>query len=501
MTAGDVTGIRRWATELDRRRPAIELWGAGTLLVLYVVLRSADAHRRWLELWYVAATAFAVAFPYGGLLLIIPVGMFLGPFLIRPGLPAWTIWIVGWAAGVFVRVVHALVRDRASVVQVYRNPALLATLVLLAASAFSVVTSFRHDGRAIGIDATYRWLWGPGTLLLVLLAAAWVVRGGRLRPLIVAVATGVAGAVLSLALWLDPSVIRDSRIDWMLSPITDVSRLHGITYWATGLEALLIIVVPLLVMAGLFARDRRVRLAAAISLVPVGLALWYTYNRAALFGAYVIAVVASWHARPRLGKALAVVGAIGGMILVPWYMTFRGSTLGSAAIASDGKLLSPSDQMRIDAWIAALRMWLDAPLLGHGFWSFFRLHAQYGSVPLDAPHNDWLRLFAEGGLVAGLAGIAFLLATAWTLTRGRGWLPRAALAAFLCWVLALCFNNIISYDQVSIPLAVVVATGVALVTRERAALPAEADVEAPAKASSPEAPDPDAGGAVAGSPA
>jgi hypothetical protein len=451
---------RAWLRDAD-------VIGAAILLALYVALRTADAPQPVLALWLTAATAFAVAFPGGGLLLVIPVGMFIGPYFMRQSLPAWTVWITAWVVGVLVRVAFAFVRNRTEVLRVYRNPVLLATLALTAASALSVVTTWRHFGRGVGLDAAYRWLWGPGTALLVLLAAAWVIRDGRWRPAAVAVAAGVTGAVVSLVVWFAPTLLPGTAFAWLLGPQTDTTRLHGVTYLATGLEALLIVPAAMLAMAGLFAAGRRTRILAAAGLVPVALAIWFTYNRAGLVGAYVIVVVAAWQARPMLGKVIAAVGIVGGVAVLPFYTAMRGSTLGSIAVPAAGQTLSPSDQMRVDAWAAAVRMWQDAPLLGHGFRSFFRLHETYGSPSLNAPHNDWLRLFAEGGLIAGVAGLAFLVAVVWYLARGRGWVPRAALAAFACWAIALCFNNILSYDQVSIPLMVIVATGVTAVRLER----------------------------------
>ncbi len=441
--------------------------GAAVLLVAYVALRTVGASHAWLELWYVAATAFSVARPYGGLLLVIPVGMFIGPYLLRPGLPAWTIWVIAWTAGVLARVLHALARDRAEVRRVYLSPPMLAVLFLLAASAFSVVTTWRHFGRAIGVDALYRWLWGPGTLLLALLAVAWLVRDARTRPLVLAIATGVVAGVVSLVGWFAPGALRGGPLGWLMGPQTDMTRLHGVTYLATGLEALLIIPVAILAMAALYAADRRLRAVAGLVLVPLGLAIWFTYNRAGLLAFFVIAVVAAWHYRRRLGLALAGVGLAGGLLLLPRYLAIRGDAVGAMGTIAPGQVLAPSDQMRLQAWSAAAGMWRDAPILGRGFWSFFRLHERYGSPALDAPHNDWLRLFAEGGLLAGVAGVAFLVVVGWWLARGRGWLARATLAALVCWALALSFNNIMSYDQVSIPLAVVVATGIALVARER----------------------------------
>ena len=85
---------------------------------------------------------------------------------------------------------------------------------------------------------------------------------------------------------------------------------------------------------------------------------------------------------------------------------------------------------------AASAMWLDEPLIGHGFQSYRELHAAYGDTVLSAPHNEWIRLFAEEGVIVGLAGIAWAVTTLVALARAPGWLGAASIAAFTGWCLA-----------------------------------------------------------------
>ena len=50
------------------------------------------------------------------------------------------------------------------------------------------------------------------------------------------------------------------------------------------------------------------------------------------------------------------------------------------------------------------RMFLDQPLVGQGYRAYRQLSVQFGDPILNAPHNEWLRLFAEhGAIVVGLA--------------------------------------------------------------------------------------------------
>ena len=94
-------------------------------------------------------------------------------------------------------------------------------------------------------------------------------------------------------------------------------------------------------------------------------------------------------------------------------------------------------------------MWVDEPLVGHGFRSYKFLGPEYGDQALGSPHNEWIRLFAEEGVVGGVLGLAFVLAVALSLARTPGWLAAGALGGFVAWALTASFNNPFLFLQVS----------------------------------------------------
>jgi hypothetical protein len=109
-------------------------------------------------------------------------------------------------------------------------------------------------------------------------------------------------------------------------------------------------------------------------------------------------------------------------------------------------------------------MWADEPLTGQGFFAYGRLATQFGDDVLKAPHNEWLRLFAEEGLIVGVAGLAFALATFARLGRDRTFLGAGILAAFVGWCIAATFNNPFGYVQVNTIIFTIVGTGIARVS-------------------------------------
>jgi O-antigen ligase len=129
-------------------------------------------------------------------------------------------------------------------------------------------------------------------------------------------------------------------------------------------------------------------------------------------------------------------------------------------------------------------MWLDQPLFGHGFRSYKILAPAYGDQVLGSPHNEWLRLFAEEGIVAGILGIAFVLAVAWRLARIPGWLAAGALGAFVGWAITATFNNPFLFLQVN-AIAFTIA-GITLgLGRSPAPIATAALTDAPASADEP----------------
>jgi O-antigen ligase len=137
-------------------------------------------------------------------------------------------------------------------------------------------------------------------------------------------------------------------------------------------------------------------------------------------------------------------------------------------------VLIATDQQRLGAWAAAGRMFLDEPILGQGYRAYRQLSVQFGDPILNAPHNEWLRLFAENGIVVGLLGLAFAVATAARLARSPGWLGAGLFGSFLSLCIAASFNNLFLFNQVTIPAMVLAGTGVALAGRSAVAVGGDA---------------------------
>ena len=73
----------------------------------------------------------------------------------------------------------------------------------------------------------------------------------------------------------------------------------------------------------------------------------------------------------------------------------------------------------------------------------------FGDTRLGSPHNEVLRLFAEEGLIGGIALIAFIVALFRELSRRPGWIGSGLLAGAIGYWLAAMFNNPLLFIQVS----------------------------------------------------
>jgi O-antigen ligase len=142
------------------------------------------------------------------------------------------------------------------------------------------------------------------------------------------------------------------------------------------------------------------------------------------------------------------VSIVGGIAVLPTYLQARYEAVGEAGAVAPGQLLIASDAARFTAWGAAIQMFEDRPITGQGFLSYQVLHESYGDPILRSPHNEWLRLFAEEGIVVGLLGVAFIVTTAGALAGVRGALGAGALGGFLGFVTAATFNNPFLFVQV-----------------------------------------------------
>jgi hypothetical protein len=422
------------------------------------------------------------------LVILAAIAPFSEPFSITRQLGVKPFLVVALAGGVLVRVawwaaVRLLARrarrseaiNRPAVAYTRQQLLVLASLtsavVVLAGTALGVVhTSFSFDHNFADV-AAQSWLAGIGGGLIILLAAAWAGFRGAIRPLVAAVVSATVGGVVSLVDFLDGGAIRGAVFDWLLRPGGSTGRLTGIIPSPNAVEALLIAPAVLLIAFAMLGRDPRLRITAAAVVAPLGIALYFTYSRAALVGLFLAAVVVAWRLRRRLGMVVLLVGIGVGLALLPAYLRTRGDVLGPESGAKPGELLVASDAYRIRAWGAAGQMWLDAPLTGHGFMSYQALHEAYGDPILKSPHNEWIRLFAEEGVVVGLAGLAFVGFTAAALAAGRGPLGAGTVAGFLAVIAATLFNNPFLFVQVLAIAFTITGIGLGWVARRSAQLP------------------------------
>jgi O-antigen ligase len=133
--------------------------------------------------------------------------------------------------------------------------------------------------------------------------------------------------------------------------------------------------------------------------------------------------------------------------------------LGSGQIDDLGVLLT-GDAYRLEGWIAALRMWASAPLTGFGALSFRELAPEFGSTYVTAPHNELLRLLAEGGIGVAAIFVTFVVVTARLLWRLRTPLSLGALGALVGLIIGGMFNNPFIYIQVMAPCFAVIGSAI-----------------------------------------
>jgi O-antigen ligase len=437
------------------RRPvalAIEI----ALLVTWFVLRTVlPADDPLLVAWAVAVGIVALLSPLSALVVIAGTAPFDEPFTVTSLLGLRMILVFVLGIGVAVRVAF---RPRS---MPWSWPVVLGG-ALLAGTLGSIGITYAKFGRSFAADSVEFWIAGVGGGLVVLLAATWVARGGARRPLVAAIGAASIAAAVTLVDHLAPRAVLDAPLAWMINAKDFGPRISGVIPSPNGIAALLL--PPAMVLgAAVVAAPResvRLRLLALAGLAAIIPVLYFTYSRAVLLAIFLFAAVAAWRFRRALGAVILVVGIVAGAALLPSYLALRESQAGAESTRT-GTILVASDYYRFKAWSAAGQMFVARPLTGWGYRSYREIGNRYGDEALNSPHNEWLRLFAEQGIVGGLAGIAFVLTGLWRLAKVPGWFGTGVLTAFLSYVLAASFNNPLLFIQVSIIAFTITGTGFA----------------------------------------
>lgn len=138
---------------------------------------------------------------------------------------------------------------------------------------------------------------------------------------------------------------------------------------------------------------------------------------------------------------------------------------GDKAIHIHGFVLNTEGRDRY--WVIAWNYFLDSPVIGHGAGAASAHIVRYYPT-IDHPHNDYLRILDDGGLVGGavlIFGIGSLGRALWRRwqdnvdERGRqAAVSASAFLALLGIAVLMITDNVIVYDYVMAPLGLLIGT-------------------------------------------
>jgi hypothetical protein len=467
-------GGQGWATEVGgfygaiwtEARAAVARWRLDILVEVAMVIAwfavrtLVDVDARAYLLWVVAAGALALVAPRSGLVVFVATSVFYEPDSLARTLGPRELILLPLGLGVLIQIVADRLRWRPGI-------AIWLALLLLLGTALGVVHTYLVFDQDFQLHAAQSWIGNMLGPVILLIAAAWTARAGNLRVLVVATAVGVVAAVVCLIEYAAPGTISNGPLAWVGFWKGFGTRLAGTIPSPNALSAQLIVPTMVLLAAVVLARDLRLRVLALVALLPVVAAQYLTFSRAPFITLYLFVVIVAWRFRRVAGIAVLVAGLVIGALALPGYLQLRGSSVSEGAVRP-GSILVASDELRFTAWGAAIRMVRDAPLTGQGYLAYKALADTYGDPALGSPHNEWLRIFAEEGVIVGLVGIVFLVATGLTLARVPGWLGTGILAGFIGYVVAASFNNPLLFVRVSAVAFASIGVGLALAKRARA---------------------------------
>lgn len=230
----------------------------------------------------------------------------------------------------------------------------------------------------------------------------------------------VRGAVQAVAwatLFISVQAIVQLREQAALDPSDPVQRAAGLLFAQPNilggfLALMLAILLPVAISAGLGWRERSLYLAAVAATTG---SLMLTFSRGSWLGALVGLAAAGVLRRGRVALVLLVVGA-SAVVWIPE------SVIDRAKMTFETKSALPTDQIeiegsartRLEQWGQLPEMWMEAPILGHGYRSYPRLWGRIRSSGLaQAAHSSIIEFVAEEGL-AGLIAYAWFV---WILFR------------------------------------------------------------------------------------
>jgi O-antigen ligase len=314
-----------------------------------------------------------------------------------------------------------------------RRPVAAFVLAALGAYLAVIVLSLAvASDRASVLKESLKW----GEAVVVVAIGASVLRTPRQRwtLAVIAVATGLAEALLGYLQWVATA--------GQLGQNGSGVRVFGTFGQPNPYAASLNLALPFALAVAVWGRDARARWAAGAATVLLAGAEVLAGSRGALLGlaaADVVMVAAGWGATaPRrvLVRASAAALGVASASAVAWAAGIVPRHLQVAMLSRLGlagaSLNGPINDANFDAverlahWAAGIRMFQAHPLLGVGAGNYAAAYWRYAvvswSAPLGHAHNYYINAAAETGVVGLLAFLAVLgsaLRAAWRAATTR----------------------------------------------------------------------------------
>lgn len=430
----------REAIALYRVDIAVEI---GMVAIWFLLRMSLDVESTAFVSWVAIACAISLASPTSGLVILMATIPFYEPGSVSQTLGLHHLIVATLGISVALRLVAGGWRS-----MTWTAPVRMAIGVGLI-TVLGVANTWRLFPTEWAWHTTHSWLATIGGAMIVFIVGVWVATTGARRHIVVVVVSTTLAVTLALIELWAPGSVSTSPLGWIGYWAKDFhGRLSGPIASPNGMAALAVMPVCVMTAVAVLGRGPAVRLLAAAGAAVLFVAMYVTYSRAALLSLFGVVVVVAWRLHRLLGVAVLGAGIVAGIILLPSYLQLRAAS-GSAGASEPGSLLVATDYQRITGWGAAIAMWRDEPLLGQGFLAYKQLAESYGDPILSSPHNEWLRLLAEEGVVGGLLGVAFVATTLSWLSHGRGALAAGILAGTIGYFTMASFNNPFIYVQIS----------------------------------------------------
>ena len=374
---------------------------------------------------YIVIAIMLVARPHLGYLALLPMLAFGHTVGFPPHGSMFVLVGVGLGS-VVVRLSLGMVRLPRSV-----RPALGFALAFMALTAFQLFLGVRAFGGNLPLRAQSQY--DQVFIVLSVFAIGLVVLPGRpLAPyrLAFVVCLTIVAAV-GILHFIEPGLLELIRLSWMVPPNAFEYRASGVLANPNALALAMACGLSWIIATAVWhlARGRIDRATWLAAIPTAGLALILTLSRAGLLALGVGLIAALSRRSLRAAGALAGAAVIAAVLLYPLFLQVRlGQTFGDSSAAAQA-VLAESDRMRSLMAESAIRAFLDAPILGHGFATFNEISPDYsGQSILTSAHDLYLKVAAEQGIVGLGLLVALLISIVVPIWRaGDGpWLPSLA---------------------------------------------------------------------------